>query len=125
MPVPRPVLVFSPLLSNWRWIKKPLALESRRIEQCRGPFPQRSTQPMVNWHAKAHLRTIDKRAGHIPVQQLTQRPLAAAPLDAHRRWHTPSQLYDRMVEKRSPGLETDTHARSIYFDQNVIRQVRD
>src|SRR5688500_12116778 len=60
---------------------------------------------------------------HVPIEHLAQQPFALRPPDLHVQGETPRELHDAMVQKGHARFERYAHGRSIYFAQEVVRQI--
>src|SRR5205809_5674945 len=78
---------------------------------------------MVDWYTEAHLGSISQTLWHVTMQELSQQPLSNSISDLNGCRESPSELHDAMIQVRSPGLETYSHAGPVHLHQNVIRQV--
>jgi len=117
--------MLGPFAANGGGPQQALPHQAALIEQIFRPLPQRPAQPVVERHAEAHLAPLHQLARHMAIEDLAQRPLAAALANLDGERQAPGEFHHPVVQQGHARLEADGHAGAIHLHQDVVGEVHD
>src|SRR5712692_4801930 len=123
LPVSRSGEVLCPFRSNGENSKEAIPAQAGLRKQFFGPFAQRSSEPAVNGNAETHFGALQKFRRNILVENLTENPLAGSIANFEVQGQLPGKLDNAVVQQRNARLETHSHAGTVHFGENVVRQI--
>src|SRR6516164_5396511 len=98
LPIAAAVEMLLPELANDLRIQQRGITQPLFVQQSLGPIAQRPTQPFAQRNAKSHLRPLDERAWHVPVQDLPQNPFCGVIPHLCIARQSPGKFHDAMIE---------------------------
>src|SRR5262245_1552305 len=99
-----------PYVPNRRRVEIALACQPLFLQQALCPVTQRATQPAINKHAEAGLRTLKQLFRNVAAQQSPQHQLATSVLELQRQRQSPRKLKNPVIEEGSAHFEGNRHA---------------
>src|SRR5208337_3368002 len=112
-----------PLRTNCFRTEKPVDPEPALLQQFLRPIPQRPPEPIRQWHGKTMLTPSQLCLGEIFLEKLAHDPFAASIPYFEAQRKPPRKFHNLAVEERDARFQTNTHACTIEFDQNIFGEI--